>query len=176
MWPAKKRNFDGLYKQSCDLSKVRNCIKGPRPASSNAQDGQHSYQHWHSHSPHPAAEGLGNLLYNQCDGIQNNHYVERNMSTAKYYVLQFCRAKGCFSRDKWVAWKQVVMVFVVCDYFIPWCLSASTTVEPYPFFIGHYPLPLLPRFPSAFPLFSPQRPFHSFPDYPGVMWPCTCPR
>ena len=32
-----------------------------------------------------------------------------------------------------------------------------------PFFIGHYPLPLLPRFPSALPLFYPYHPFHSFP-------------
>ena len=47
-----------------------------------------------------------------------------------------------------------VIVFVVCDYFTQWYLSASTTVDLYPFFIGHYPFPFSPG--SLWPfLYSP---------------------
>ena len=45
-------------------------------------------------------------------------------------------------------------------------LSTSTTVDLYPFFIGHYPLSLLPQFPSAFPLFSPIIPSPPYPTTP----------
>ena len=44
--------------------------------------------------------------------------------------------------------------------------SASTTVDLYPFFIGQYSLHLLPRFPSAFPLFTPIVPSTPYPTTP----------
>ena len=40
-----------------------------------------------------------------------------------------------------------VIVLIVCDYFTQWYLSTSTTVDLYPFFIGHYPLSPSPPVP-----------------------------
>ena len=45
-------------------------------------------------------------------------------------------------------------------------LYTSTTVDLYPFFIGHCTLPLLPWFPSALPLFSPIVPSTPYPTTP----------
>ena len=45
-------------------------------------------------------------------------------------------------------------------------LSASTTVDLYPFFIGHYPLPFLPQFPLAFPY----SPLSSLPLLTRLPW------
>ena len=59
-----------------------------------------------------------------------------------------------------------VIVLVVRDCFIQWYLSTSTTVDLYPSFIGHYPFPLLPRFPLAFPYSPPS----SLPLLPQLPW------